>query len=81
MPIIQPLDRDGVEEKGWERILRRCGEVGVPDDLFVRILARAPGYAKAIHDAMHMSHAEGNVDHKLKEIIRIQLSRMAACTY
>ena len=81
MPIIQPLDRDKIEEKGWERILRRCEEVQAPDDLFVRILARAPGYAKAIHDAMHMSHAEGNVPHTLKEIIRVQLARRAGDTY
>lgn len=81
MPIIQPLDKDKVEEKGWERILRRCKEVGVPDDLFPRILAHAPGYAKALHDAMYLSHAEGGMDHKLKEIIRIQLARLAGDTY
>ena len=23
----------------------------------------------------------GSIDHKLKEVIRVQLSRMAACTY
>ena len=32
MPIIEPMDKDKVEEKGWERILRRCGEVGAPDE-------------------------------------------------
>jgi alkylhydroperoxidase family enzyme len=81
MPIVQPLDRDQVREQGWERILRRCEETQAPDDLFVRILARAPGYAKAIHDAMHMAHAEGNVPHALKEIIRVQLARRAGDTY
>ena len=81
MPRIEPLDKDRVEEKGWARILARCEEIGAPDDLFVRILARAPGYAKALHDAMHMSHAAGKVDHKLKEIIRVQLSRAADCNY
>lgn len=81
MPIIRPLEDDQIKEKGWDRILRRCREVQAPDELFVRILAHAPGYAKAIHDAMHMSHAEGNVPHKLKEIIRIQLARRAGDTY
>ncbi len=81
MPIIEPMDKEKVEEKGWERILGRCGEVGAPDELFPRILAHAPGYAKGIHDAMHMSHAEGGVDHKLKEIIRVQLARKAEDTY
>src|SRR5215211_6112930 len=81
MPIIQPLEDGQIQEKGWEGILRRCRELQVPDELFPRILARAPGYASAIHDAMHMSHAEGNVDHKLKEIIRVQLARRAGDTY
>jgi alkylhydroperoxidase family enzyme len=81
MPIIEPLDKETVEEKGWERILKRCEEVGAPDELFPRVLAHAPGYAKALHDAMHMSHVDGNVDHKLKEIIRIQLARKAEDPY
>lgn len=81
MPIIEPLKKDEVKEKNWAKILRRCEEIQAPDDLFVRILARAPGYANALHDAMYQSHAEGNVDHKLKEIIRIQLARHAKDTY
>ena len=81
MTIIPPLEDHQVQEKGWEEVLRRCREVRTPDELFVRILARAPGYAKAIHDAMYLSHVEGNVDHKLKEIIRIQLARRAGDTY
>jgi alkylhydroperoxidase family enzyme len=81
MPIIEPLPEDEIEEKGFGKILTRCEEVGAPDALFVRILARAPGYTKALHDAMHMSHAEGGVDHKLKEIIRVQLARKAEDTY
>jgi alkylhydroperoxidase family enzyme len=31
--------------------------------------------------AMLMSHADGNVDHKLKEIIRVQLARFAGDAY
>jgi len=81
MPIIEPLDKETVEEKGWERILKRCEQTGAPDELFPRILAHAPGYARALHDAMHMSHVDGNMDHKLKEIIRIQLARKAEDPY
>ena len=81
MPVIEPLPEDRIEEKGFGKILGRCEEVGAPDALFVWILARAPGYAKALHDAMHISHAEGGVDHKLKEIIRVQLARKAEDTY
>jgi len=53
----------------------------VPDALFPRILARVPDYAKALLRAMLLSHGEGNVDHKLKEIIRIRLARTAGDRY
>ncbi len=81
MPIIEPLDIDQIKDKGFEKLLGRCGEVGAPDALFLQILAHAPGYAKGLHDAMHMSHAGGGVDHKLKEIIRVQLARKAEDPY
>jgi alkylhydroperoxidase family enzyme len=53
----------------------------VPDALFPRILARVPAYAKALLRAMLLSHGEGKVDHKLKEIIRISLARTAGDKY
>jgi alkylhydroperoxidase family enzyme len=81
MPIIEPLDKDRIKDKGFEKLLAQCEEIGAPDALFLQILAHAPGYAKALHDAMHMSYAEGGVDHKLKEIIRVQLARKAEDTY
>jgi alkylhydroperoxidase family enzyme len=58
------------------------GEVlGVPDDFFARILARAPAQAVPLLRALLMSHARGNVDHKLKEIMRILLARFARDEY
>ncbi len=81
MPIIEPLDPESIEEKGWERIMERTAETLAPDALFSRIMARVPGYAGALHEAMHRSHAMGGVDHKLKEMIRIQLARTAQDTY
>ena len=81
MPIIEPLDKDQVNDKGFEKVIARCEDLGAPDTLFPCILAHAPGYAKGLHDAMHISHAEGGVDHKLKEIIRVQLARKAEDPY
>jgi alkylhydroperoxidase family enzyme len=81
VPYIEPLPEDQIDQKGFKKLLKRSGEIQAPDEQFVRILAHAPGYAKALHDAMYMSHAEGNVDHKLKEIIRVQLARKAEDTY
>ena len=81
MPFIEPLPEDRIDQAGFGKLLKRSRDIQAPDELFVRILAHAPGYAKALHGAMHMAHAERNVDHKLKEIIRVQLSRAADCNY
>lgn len=81
MPNVEPLSEDQIDQRGFPKLLKRSREIQAPDELFVRIMAHAPGYAKSLHDAMHMSHVEGNVDHNLKEIIRIQLARKAEDTY
>ncbi len=81
MPVVEPLPRAEIERAGLGDAMAEAEALGVPDDLFFRILGHVPGYAPALYDALHRSHAEGDVDHRLKEIIRVQLSRMADCTY
>ena len=81
MPHIEPLDRAAITDPELLALMARAEALGVPDDLFTRIVARAPGYAKAMLNAMLVSHAQGNVDHRLKEIIRIQLARFAGDAY
>jgi alkylhydroperoxidase family enzyme len=81
MSNIQPLAPEGVHDPELRELIRRGEELGVPDYLFPRILARAPAHAKVLLRAMLMSHAEGNVDHRLKEIIRVQLARTASDPY
>jgi alkylhydroperoxidase family enzyme len=62
-------------------LLERCSALGVPDALFPGVLARVPEYAKVLLRALAVSHAEGAVDHKLKEVIRVQLARTAGDAY
>ena len=81
MSMIEPLDRTVAEASGLGSRLSSSDELGVPGESFLRILAHVPGYAEAIHDAMYRGHADGAVDHKLKEIIRIQLARYAQDPY
>jgi alkylhydroperoxidase family enzyme len=81
MPHIEPLAMEQITDPELLELMRRCEELGVPDPLFPRIAARVPSYAKAMLRALLMSHTEGNVDHRLKEIIRIQLARFAGDPY
>ena len=57
------------------RGVRRAGR------LFVQIFARQPEQMKGMLRAMLVSHRDGSVDHKLKEIIRIQIARFAEDPY
>ena len=81
MSVVEPLSREAIERAGLGDAMAEAEALGVPDDLMFRILGHVPGYAEALYDSLHRSHAEGNVDHKLKEIIRIRLARQANDPY
>jgi alkylhydroperoxidase family enzyme len=81
MSYIEPLSAAEIRDPELQALIRRGEELGVPDAHFSRILARAPVHAKAVLRALLHSHTEGNVDHRLKEIIRVQLARTAGDPY
>lgn len=80
-PHVAPLKPGVAIDAELQSLLQRCESLGVPDAAFTRLLARVPGYAKALLKAMLVSHTEGNIDHRLKEIIRVQLARTAGDGY
>ena len=81
MPNIEPLKLEQVDDPELREFIVRCQELGVPDEQLPLILARVPAYAKAGLRALLMSHTQGNIDHRLKEIIRVQLARFAGDPY
>lgn len=81
MSIIDPLPLEQIDSPRLKKMLAQAEALQVPDAQFFQILAHAPGYAEALFDAFYKSHAEGDVSHKLKEIIRIQLARHAKDPY
>jgi hypothetical protein len=81
MTHIAPLPKAAITDPELRALMAEGEALGVPDDLFPRILARAPEQAVPLMRALLMSHARGNVDHKLKEIMRILLARFANDTY
>jgi len=81
MSHVEPLSPAEIRDPELQELIRRGEALGVPDALFPRILARAPVLAKAVLRALLLSHAEGGVDHRLKEIIRVQLARTAGDPY
>jgi alkylhydroperoxidase family enzyme len=81
MPHLEPLKPEAIRDPELLALIERCESLGVPDALFCRILARVPAHAKPLLRALLVSHAEGNVEHRLKEIIRVQLARIAGDPY
>jgi alkylhydroperoxidase family enzyme len=78
---IEPLNAEEIRDPELRALMARGEALGVPDTLLPRVLARVPDHAKALLRALIASHAEGSVDHRLKEIIRIQLARTAGDPY
>jgi alkylhydroperoxidase family enzyme len=81
MTHVAPLPREAIADPEMRELMAQSQALGVPDDLFPRIVARAPEQAKPLMRALLMSHAEGGVDHRLKEIVRILLARFAGDGY
>ena len=79
--LVEPLKTEEIRDPELTALVARCTELGVPDAAFAGILARVPGYAVALLRALLTSHVEGNVDHRLKEVIRLQLARIAGDPY
>lgn len=78
---VQPLELDQIEDSELRDLVVQSEELGVPGGPFARILARKPKQAKATLRVMLQKFNEGNVDHRLKEIIRIQLARFTEDPY
>ena len=79
--LVAPLNVEDLRDPELNALVGRCTALGVPDPAFAGILAHAPEYAKALLRALLVSHAEGRVDHRLKEVIRVQLARIAGDAY
>ena len=81
MTRIAPLPREAITDPDLRDLMAQGEALGVPDDMFPRVLARAPEQAAPIMRAMLMSFTQGAVDHRLKEIVRVLLARFADDKY
>jgi hypothetical protein len=61
--------------------IERCLAHRAPDPGFHAIMGHNIDLCEAMFVAWDTLFNTGRIDHKLKEIIRVQLSRLASCTY
>ena len=81
MTYIDTIPLETLAQSSLRSLLDQAHDLKVPDALFFQIMAHVPGYSEALFDALYRSHVDGNVDHILKEIIRIRLARQVQDPY
>ena len=81
MPNITLLDLEDLKKTKLRPYIEKSLELRAPDPAFLAIMGHNPDLAESMYTAWVTVFNTGAVDHNLKEIIRVQLSRMANCNY
>ncbi len=81
MPNIRMLDIEELKKTGLRPLINKALRHRAPDPAFHAMMGHNPAISRSMYMAWGALFNTGRIDHKLKEIIRIQLSRMADCTY
>ena len=81
MPNITMLDLEDLKKPKLRPYIEKSLELRAPDPAFLAIMGHNPDLAESMYLAWTTVFNTGAVDHNLKEIIRVQLSRMANCNY
>ncbi len=81
MANVTMLDLDKLKKTKLRPYIERSLELRAPDPGFHSIMGHNIDLTEAAYLAWTSVFNAGDLDHKLKEIIRINLSRAANCSY
>jgi alkylhydroperoxidase family enzyme len=81
MEYIEAASDAMLDKPRLQKQIALAEELGIADKQFFEVMAHAPNYAEALFQAMYQAHINGGVDVRLKEVIRIQLARLAGDKY
>ncbi len=81
MSNITMLDIEELKKTRLRPYIEKSLEHRAPDPGFHAIMGHNPDLAESIYKTWITAFNEGTIDHNIKEIIRIQLSQLANCTY
>jgi hypothetical protein len=81
LPNISLLDIEVLKQTRLAPYIDKCLRNRAPDPAFHAIMGHNVELCEAMFVAWDTLFNTGSIDHRLKEVIRVQLSRMAACTY
>ena len=80
-PHITMLDIEALRSTKLGPYIARCLEQRAPDPAFHAMMGHNVDLAEVMYVAWDTVFNTGRVSHRLKEVIRVLLSRLAACTY
>jgi len=81
MSNISMLDIEQLKKTKLRPYIEKCLEHRAPDPGFHAIMGHNIDLAEAMFVAWDSSFNKGTIRHTVKEVIRVQLSRMACCSY
>ena len=81
MANVTMLDIDELRKTKLKPYIEKCLEHRAPDPGFHAVMGHNIDLAEAMFVTWDTSFNKGTIPHKIKEVIRVQLSRMAACSY
>jgi len=81
MSNITMLDIDALRRTRLGPYIERCLVNRAPDPAFHAMMGHNIELSESMFVAWDACFNHGRIGHRLKEVIRVLLSRMAACTY
>ena len=81
MPHISYVDPGSIEDPELIAILERARELGTPRPESQAIRAHNPDVMKAFNQAWEVFFRQGEVDHSIKELCRLYISKSVECEY
>jgi hypothetical protein len=81
MPNITMLDIEELRKTKLRPYIDKCLEHRAPDPGFHAIMGHNLDLCEAMFVAWDACFNKGSISHTLKEVIRVQLSRAATCSY
>ena len=77
--LLDPLEL--MKHERLRPLIERTLEHRAPDPGFHAVMGHNPELAALGYEAWMTTFAAGGISHELKEILRVQLSRLAECNY
>ena len=81
MPRISYVQPEAIEDPELLAILERARELGTPRPESQAIRAHNPEVMKAFNRAWEVFFRQGDVDHSIKELCRLYISKSVECEY